>query len=280
MAWFDPTELEASPLPPPVVARAAAVEWALAQADSLTQERRHEREILAEQAEGPSDLRRWILVRLGLPTEAPGQELYRRPPATYTIAALLVLGFLLSLRSFEAAIGRLGFIPGEPFRLAGMTVLTSFFLHGGMLHLAGNLYFLVVFGDDVEEELGTARFVALLVAATVVGNLLYPSLALYGDIPHVGASGGIAGLIAYYGIRFPRRTIYWNPFSRLIGFMRRSQPLLLPAAVYVVAWLALQAIGAGLELEGFGPVAHLAHLGGAAVGAAVAGWRVLRPKGP
>ena len=82
--------------------------------------------------------------------------------------------------------------------------MTSFFIHGSLLHLVGNVYFLMVFGDNVENDIGRWRYAALLLAATLAGGFLHIALDVRPLIPCVGASGGIAGVLTYYALRFPR----------------------------------------------------------------------------
>ena len=76
-----------------------------------------------------------------------------------------------------------GFIPNQWSRMGGLTIVTNFFLHVGWLHLLGNMYFLLVFGDNVEDRLGRAKFVMLLVCATVAGNLLHGTFAPRSGVP-------------------------------------------------------------------------------------------------
>ena len=90
-------------------------------------------------------------------------------------------------------VSHLGLIPAQATRDGGVTFLTSFFLHAGILHLVGNIYFLFVFGDDVENFLRPFRYLALIAFAAFIGDLAHIAADPHSQIPCVGASGGIAG---------------------------------------------------------------------------------------
>jgi len=85
-----------------------------------------------------------------------------------------------------------------------MTFLTSFFLHADILHLVGNMYLLLAFGGGVEDYLSRKRFGLLLIAATLAGGLGHTILDPHSNIPLIGASGGISGIITFYALQFPR----------------------------------------------------------------------------
>jgi membrane associated rhomboid family serine protease len=105
----------------------------------------------------------------------------------------------------QEAVQLFGLIPAQAFRLHGLTFITSFFLHAGIIHLVGNMYFLLVFGDDAENFLGPLRYIALIALAAFVGDLLHIASAPASTIPCIGASGGIAGLITFTPWHFRRR---------------------------------------------------------------------------
>jgi membrane associated rhomboid family serine protease len=142
-------------------------------------------------------------------------------------------------------------------RYAGLTLLTSFFIHGSWLHLLVNLYVLLVFGDNVEEYLGAGRYLALLAVATVAGGLAHVALDPRSVVPVIGASGGISGVVAYYVLRFPQ--------ARL-GLMYVYRWFRIRAYAFGLIWVLLQIIAAREQIAGIGDVSALAHLGGAAVG--------------
>jgi membrane associated rhomboid family serine protease len=147
------------------------------------------------------------------------------------------------------------------WRSGGVTMLTAFFVHGGWLHLVGNLWFLVVFGDNVEEFLGRARWLLLLGSATVAGMLLHAFGDARSAVPVVGASGGISGLIAFYALRFPRARLGFLLIVRFVPIW-----LTLPAWGGFALWMLMQVLFLIEQLSGFGRVSALGHLGGVLAG--------------
>ncbi|MBL8749151.1 MAG: rhomboid family intramembrane serine protease [Planctomycetes bacterium] len=205
---------------------------------------------------------------LGMPVELEGGALRTRPIGTWVLAAIVaavsVLGFV-----DPAWIERLALVPARAWSGGGIRMLTAFFVHGGVVHLLGNLYFFVTFGDNVEDYLGRARWLALVVAATLVGALFHVLGDPSSRVPCVGASGGISGLIAFYALRFPRArlgSIFW--------FLFLPQWITYPAWGGFVFWVLSQSILLWQQLAGFGNVSALAHVGGALVG--VIAWALWR----
>jgi membrane associated rhomboid family serine protease len=148
-----------------------------------------------------------------------------------------------------------------------LTILTAMFLHGGFLHIASNMLFLWIFGNDVEDALGRARFVAFYVVCGVAAALVQVlASAVAGDlfVPVVGASGAIAGVLAAYVALFPRARVLTLVF---LFFFVRLVPL--PATLFVGIWFAMQVLA--VFLGGAPGVAVFAHLGGF-----VAGWLLVR----
>jgi membrane associated rhomboid family serine protease len=149
-----------------------------------------------------------------------------------------------------------------------LSVLTAMFLHGGWLHLAGNLLFLYVFGNNVEDRLGRLRFLLFYLGCGYAATYGF-SLAFNGsDQPLVGASGAIAGVLGAYLVLFPRARV-WSLLTFLFFL-----PVRLPAWLVLGSWFVLQylyAQGAGLAANT--GTAYLAHVIGFAVGAALV-WRL------
>jgi membrane associated rhomboid family serine protease len=144
------------------------------------------------------------------------------------------------------------------------TLLTSMFLHGSWIHLLGNMLYLWVFGDDVEEVLGPLRYIIVYLACGLVGALTQIAANPQSDVPTVGASGAIAGIMGAYVVWFPH-----NPI-RVLLFRFIT---LLPASIVIGGWIGLQVwMGAGTFHRGGdeGGVAYLAHVGGALTGLFVA----------
>jgi membrane associated rhomboid family serine protease len=152
-----------------------------------------------------------------------------------------------------------------------LTLITSMFMHAGLLHLAGNMLFLWVFGDNVEHRVGPLIFIAFYLLTGVAGALAQIMVNPDSVIPMLGASGAISGVLGAYIVLFPGNRVLFFVFRFLVR---------LPAWVAIGLWAAFQIIG-GFALgspEGGGGVAYMAHIGGFAAGV-VAGlvFRVTHP---
>ena len=171
--------------------------------------------------------------------------------------------------------------PGEGCRVAGenlecggstagqpptwLTALTSMFMHGGLLHLAGNMLFLWIFGNNVEDSMGKGRFVLFYVlgglAAIAAQVLVEPNA----PVPTVGASGAVAGVLGGYLLLFPRARVLTVIFLVVIFAIRE-----LPAILFLGIWFVQQALFGYFDLTGprggGGGVAYFAHIGGFAFG--------------
>jgi membrane associated rhomboid family serine protease len=146
------------------------------------------------------------------------------------------------------------------------TILTSMFLHGGFMHIAGNMLFLWIFGNNVEDVLGRARFVLFYLASGVVAALAQTIVsAMSSDptaltVPMVGASGAIAGVLAGYWVLFPRARVL-----TLVPIFFIFRLIYVPAAFFIGLWFVIQLVSAFLGSDGSG-VAFVAHVGGFATG--------------
>jgi membrane associated rhomboid family serine protease len=146
-------------------------------------------------------------------------------------------------------------VPGRLTPLA--TLVSSMFHHGGVLHFLGNMLYLWIFGANVENALGTARFLFFYLGAGIVGMLAHVLTNPLSTVPAIGASGAIAGLLGAYMLLFPRARI-----RTLVFLIFYIQIVDLPAILVVGLWAFLQAAeGASAGVEGLG-VAVFAHLGG------------------
>lgn len=200
-----------------------------------------------------------LLTWLGLPVDADAPE-SGRAVCTWTIAIALVVVFLIEQIDPQAFVDTLGWIPAQPFRLGGLTLFTSFFLHVGWLHLLGNSYFLIAFGRGVEGRIGGRRMLLLLLAAVVLGNVAHACFDPRSDIPCVGASGGLSALILFYAASFP-----WNRFAVVVWF-GLPRTLNVPAVIWAGLWFLWQAGQAVIESYAGGSVSALSHVGGAIAG--------------
>ena len=273
--WFDAHEVDTlapRPAPTPIPELPQKVREALAIAEV---------ERLAKQAEGsdfdsapPDESWKQIAAFLGLPVEFDTVPHTRRPWATWLLGALIIAVSVFAFTRLHGVVTQFGLIPAEATRLYGLTFVTSFFLHVGIIHLVGNMYFLFVFGDDVENFLRPLRYLMLIALAAFVGDLAHIALDPRSQTPCIGASGGIAGVITFYALNFPQTRI---EFLMRWGFVW-FRWIRLPAWSVFVLWIVFQLIGAVEQKAGISSVSSAAHLGGAAVG--VVTWLIWRKPKP
>lgn len=199
----------------------------------------------------------------------------RTPFVSYTLLALCVLVFFwqvsLDPRAGQAAVIALGAIPAVimgnaslPPELAlvppAATVFTSMFLHGGWLHLIGNMLYLWIFADNVEDSMGHGRFVLFYLLCGIAAVALQAIPDPTSRIPMIGASGAISGVLGGYLLLYPHARI-----TVLIPFGFLSQVMLLPAVWVLGLWFALQFFSELVAGDGAG-VAFRAHIGGFVAG--------------
>jgi membrane associated rhomboid family serine protease/Zn-finger nucleic acid-binding protein len=269
--WFDAHEVDTlvprqpEPVPPELPQKAREM-LAIAEVERL-----------AKQAEGPEldsaapdESWKQIAAFLGMPVEFDAPEEQRRPWATVLLSAAIICTSLVAFLNLRVVVQRFGLIPAEATRLDGLTFVTSFFLHAGIIHLAGNMYFLLAFGHAVENFLRPLRYLALITLAALIGDLAHIVLDPRSQIPCIGASGGIAGVITFYALNFPRMRL---AFLMRWGFVW-FRWIRLPAWFVFVLWILFQIIGTLEQKAGMSSVSSAAHLGGAAVG--ILAWLVWR----
>lgn len=200
---------------------------------------------------------------------------YRRPVITTGLIIINILVYIYQLIQgsyFEPFIVKYGAIPYEIMhgqeltpQLAfpvPLTLITSMFLHGGLLHLGGNMLYLWIFGDNVEDKLGHLRFLIFYILSGLAGSMAHVLTSSGSQVPMVGASGAIAGVLGAYMIRFPQSRIWTLIF---FGFFIRA--VRIPAIFVLGFWFILQLLY-GLPTIGAqgGGVAWFAHIGGFVVG--------------
>lgn len=196
----------------------------------------------------------------------------RIPFVTLSIIALNVLIFLFQAFSpsgLEYYVLRMGAIPYELTHFTSMpipnvprlspplTLLTAMFLHGGLFHLFGNMLYLWIFGNNIEEYLGPIRFGLFYFVSGLGASLTHIIFNPNSQVPMIGASGAIAGVLGAYLILYPRANVLTLVF---LFFFIRIVPI--PAAIVLGFWLFLQIINVGMG----GGVAWFAHIGGFLVG--------------
>ena len=211
---------------------------------------------------------------------------------TYVVIGLNVLVWLVvqgagSTMSLARSVCDLGLIageltgllpPGTPFPMGEglvcltdpgrqvLNVLTSMFLHGSWLHLLGNMWFLWIFGNNIEDSMGPGRFVVFYLVCGVAAALLQVVMDPDSAIPMVGASGAISGVMGAYLVLYPRVRVY---AMVPIGLFPVS--VALPAWTMLLYWAFIQFVGGltGLMSEARGGVAFWAHVGGFVAGVAL-----------
>jgi membrane associated rhomboid family serine protease/Zn-finger nucleic acid-binding protein len=267
--WLDRAEFDAIPKgpspasPAPVASAAVDLSEAARQEAAIMEVQSHaaaESEEVAADA-SPGDWWHWVPGVLGMPVEEAAPVRRERPWLTWSVAAFLVLVFLVTSGSREELVRQWGFVPAEWGRHGGLTFVTSFFIHAGLFHLLSNLYFFLVFGDNVEDHLGPLLFLLLLGAAQVVGLLLHAAYEPRADLPCIGASAGISGVLAYYAVVFPRARLAFLWF--FFVWVR------VPAITALILFAILQLVGSLMQASGAVGVSYLAHLGGLTVGIAI-----------
>jgi len=219
-----------------------------------------------------------IPVRDSVPSRYP-------PIAVWALIGINVVVFVFEASLDTAAIEQLivdyGFVPAELSAAATspmvwLTLFSSMFLHGGFMHLAGNMWTLWIFGDNVEDRMGPARFLIFYVLCGLAAGLTHWFTDPQSFIPTVGASGAISGVMGAYLVLFPRsRIVMLFPIFFLPYFFR------IPAVVYLGFWFVAQvgsgAVALASESDAVG-VAFWAHAGGFVAGV-VLHRLFLRPKG-
>ncbi|PLS23488.1 rhomboid family intramembrane serine protease [Neptunicoccus cionae] len=144
------------------------------------------------------------------------------------------------------------------------TIFTSMFLHGGWMHLAGNMLFLWIFGDNMEDAFGHLKFLGFYLLCGVAADLLQVFADPYALVPVVGASGAIAGVLGGYLLLYPRARV-----DVVIIFIIFFKTFALRAWIVLSAWLALQLFGGFATPTDGGGVAYWAHVGGFIAGIAL-----------
>ncbi len=181
------------------------------------------------------------------------------PYVTYGLIAVNIIFFVLELLSGDAFIEQWAFIPvrflANPFA-ASLTLFTSMFMHAGWAHLLGNMLYLWIFGDNVEDRFGHIKFLIFYLIcglAATFGQLIFNTGS---TIPNLGASGAIAGVLGAYIVLFPQGKI---------NVMQGQRAIQVPALIVIGLWFVLQffsGIGSLSTTADTGGVAYMAHIGG------------------
>lgn len=198
-------------------------------------------------------------------------RLHGRPYVNYSIIALNVIIFIWEVikTNFFSDVVKTnqiffsyGTIPDLVLQGDLFPIITSMFLHGGIMHIIGNMVFLYIFGDNIEDRFGHFKYLILYILWGIAAGVIHSFYAVSvgsGNIPAVGASGAISGVIGAYLILFPKAKILTIITAFFITTVR------IPAIAYIPLWFILQVIFSIINPEG--GVAYLAHIGGFVVGA-------------
>lgn len=209
----------------------------------------------------------FLFVTLPLSTTRPDPAdpmLYDYLRAAGVRSALSARMFLEQLSAYDLFVFRYGFRPGSP---SIHTLFSSLFLHGGWMHLVGNMLFLWIFGDNVESRLGSVRYLLVYFVAGVAATLFFALFVPTSQVPLVGASGAISGVLGFYYLWFPRNRV--KTFVFLFPFIMTT--FLVPARLVLGFYLLVDNLLPFLLNGGSGAgVAHGAHIGGFAAGMAMA----------
>jgi len=181
-------------------------------------------------------------------------------PPYFTLALILVnvliFGMIYLSGNFDDIIFKYGTIPNQILNGENLfTLLTSMFLHAGIFHLVGNMWFLWLFGDNLEWNLGPKRFIIFYLIVGIIASLchIFAAPPEYSNIPAIGASGAISGLLGGYLVLFPH--------NRIRAFMMvwfRPYFFYVPAYLYIGIWFLYQLFYIGIPVS----VAYMAHIGG------------------
>lgn len=192
------------------------------------------------------------------------------PVVTVVLIAINVLVFCIELGGGDAFIRQWAFIPrrfGENPAGDLPTIFSAMFMHGGWLHLGGNMLYLWIFGDNVEDAFGPVKFLIFYLVCGIAATFAQYFVVPGSNIPNVGASGAIAGVLGAYLVMFPHARVRVLLYNQIVA---------LPALMVLGFWIALQVFsGVGsiadtAQTEDTGGVAYMAHVGGFVAGLVVA----------
>jgi membrane associated rhomboid family serine protease len=184
------------------------------------------------------------------------------PLVTYALIALNVLFFFVEMSGGEAFIGKWAFVPSRFLANPSgdfLTLFTSMFMHAGWLHLGGNMLYLWIFGDNVEDSFGHLKFTIFYLLCGLAATFAQLAFSLGSRVPNLGASGAIAGVLGAYILLFPQGRV---------RVLQGQQVIPVPALIVIGLWFVLQffsGIGS-IASAAQGGVAYMAHIGGFVAG--------------
>ena len=188
------------------------------------------------------------------------------PVVTYSLIALNLAFFVIQLNGGERFLQQWAFVParfGRDPAADWPTVFSAMFMHGGWLHLGGNMLYLWIFGDNVEDVFGPVKFLLFYLACGIAATFAQYYVNAGSRIPNVGASGAIAGVLGGYLVLFPHSRVRVLVYNQIVA---------MPAVVVLGFWIVLQLLSyAGTlgQAQDMGGIAFMAHIGGFVVGLAL-----------
>lgn len=186
------------------------------------------------------------------------------PVLTITLIAVNILAFVLELQfGLEYVVVKYGAIPIEIVNGQDLeTMFTSMFLHGGFMHLAGNMLYLWIFGDNIESYLGRFKFILFYLICGLIAIFAHIFMSGSSEVPMVGASGAISGILGAYLIKYPKaKVLVLIPIIFFITVRR------IPALFVLGFWFIMQLFSGVVTIGGEGGgVAFWAHIGGFVAG--------------
>jgi membrane associated rhomboid family serine protease len=192
------------------------------------------------------------------------------PVVTYGLIVANILFFLVELSGGDDFIRQWSFIPSrfsqDPIGNVP-TIFTAMFMHGGWMHLFGNMLYLYIFGDNVEDRFGPIKFLIFYLVAGIAATFAQYAFSTGSSVPNLGASGAIAGVLGAYMLMFPQATVNVLIIRQIVA---------LPAIVVIGFWIVLQlfsGVGSIADTNATGDtggVAYMAHVGGFVAGLVIA----------
>ena len=188
------------------------------------------------------------------------------PIVTYVLIAINVVVFLLELQQGDSFVREWAFTPAkfgaQPASQVD-NIFTAMFLHGGWMHLFGNMLYLWIFGDNVEDNFGSLRFLVFYILCGVAATFAQMAVMPTSNVPNLGASGAIAGVLAAYVVMFPHGKV-----SVLVGRGVTEVPAIMAIGLWIVLQLVsgVGAITNSTQTADLGGVAYMANVGGFVAG--------------
>jgi membrane associated rhomboid family serine protease len=181
------------------------------------------------------------------------------PLVTYALIALNILFFFVEQSGGDAFVGKWAFVPRRFLANPSgdvPTLFTSMFMHAGWVHLGGNMLYLWIFGDNVEDRFGHGKFTIFYLLCGLAATCAQLAFSLGSNVPNLGASGAIAGVLGAYIWLFPQGSV---------KVLQGQQVIQVPALIVIGIWIVLQffsGIGSIANTAQTGGVAYMAHIGG------------------